>query len=52
MASDIGVPFRPPAWLERLLAPEGDIPYGIAIAAGALAAFPQSGLMLAVHGAA
>ncbi|OYX36787.1 MAG: pilus assembly protein CpaA [Caulobacterales bacterium 32-69-10] len=50
-ASDIGVPFRPPGWMERLLAPEGDIPYGIAIAAGALAAFPQSGLVLAFHGA-
>jgi prepilin peptidase CpaA len=51
MASDIGVPFRQPGWMERLLAPKGDIPYGIAIAAGALAAFPQSGLVLAVHGA-
>lgn len=38
-----------PAWLGRLLKPEGDIPYGIAIAAGALAAFPQSGLTLAAR---
>ncbi len=51
LASDIGVPFRQPAWMERLLAPQGDIPYGIAIAAGALAAFPQSGLITALHGA-
>lgn len=46
------LPFRQPPWLERLLAPAGDIPYGIAIAAGALAAFPQSGLVQAMHGAA
>ena len=52
MAATTGVPFAQPAWLQRLLAPEGDIPYGIAIAAGALAAFPQSGLVLAAHGAA
>lgn len=52
MAADVGVPFRQPGWMERLLAPEGDIPYGIAIAVGALAAFPQSGLVLAVHAAA
>ena len=52
MASTIGVPFPQPAWLQRLLAPEGDIPYGIAIAAGALVAFPQSVLVAAVHGAA
>jgi prepilin peptidase CpaA len=36
-----------PAWLGRLLEPRGDIPYGVAIAVGALAAFPQSAL---VHG--
>jgi prepilin peptidase CpaA len=47
-----GLPVRQPAWTRRLLAPAGDIPYGIAIAAGALAAFPHSGVMLAVHGAA
>ena len=45
-----GLPVRQPAWTERLLAPSGDIPYGIAIAAGALAAFPQSSLMIAAHG--
>ena len=37
-----GLPVRQPAWTERLLSPAGDIPYGIAIAAGALAAFPES----------
>ena len=52
MSALTGLPVRQPAWTERLLAPAGDIPYGIAIAAGALAAFPHSGLMLAVHGAA
>lgn len=35
-----------PAWASRLLEPKGDIPYGVAIAAGALLAFPQSELML------
>jgi prepilin peptidase CpaA len=41
-----GFPVRQ-AWIGRLLAPEGDIPYGIAIAAGALAAFPEAALMQA-----
>ena len=36
---------RGPPWIDRLLAQKGDIPYGVAIAAGALAAFPQSPLM-------
>ena len=36
--------------LERLATPGGDVPYGVAIAAGALAAFPQSGLVAAFHG--
>ena len=31
-----------PSWLERLLTPGADLPYGLAIAAGALAAFPSS----------
>lgn len=34
--------------LARLLAPKGDIPYGLAIAAGGLAAFPSSAIFLAV----
>lgn len=33
-----------PSWSARLLEPEGDIPYGVAIAAGALFAFSQSRL--------
>lgn len=37
-----------PAWLGRLLEPKGDIPYGVAIAAGALLAWPSSALMNAV----
>ena len=36
-----------PAWLDRLTTPGADVPYGVAIAAGALAAFPQCAL---VHG--
>lgn len=35
-----------PQWAARLLEPKGDIPYGVAIAAGALMAYPQSVLML------
>ncbi len=36
-----------PAWLGRLLTPGEDLPYGLAIAVGALAAFPFSALVLA-----
>lgn len=31
-----------PHWLVRLMEPKGDIPYGVAIAAGALIAYPAS----------
>ncbi len=34
-----------PGWVQTLLTSKGDIPYGIAICAGALMAFPQSALM-------
>jgi prepilin peptidase CpaA len=36
-----------PPWVSRLMTPGGDVPYGLAIAAGALIAFPQS---LMMHG--
>lgn len=36
-----------PAWMSRLLQPKGDIPYGIAIAVGALAAFPSGDMVQA-----
>ncbi len=36
-----------PGWVTHLLEPKGDIPYGVAIAAGALMAFPSSGLLTA-----
>jgi prepilin peptidase CpaA len=39
-------PFAP-AWAARLLEPKGDIPYGVAIAIGALLAFPGADLMQA-----
>jgi prepilin peptidase CpaA len=39
-----------PPWLDRLATPGAAVPYGAAIAAGALAAFPQSALMQAFHG--
>ena len=37
-----------PAWMQRLLTRGGQVPYGVAIAAGALAAFPQSAVMRAI----
>ncbi len=39
-----------PAWVERLLKPDGDVPYGLAICAGALLAFPESPLIKALTG--
>ena len=36
-----------PGWVAHLMDPKGDIPYGVAIAAGALMAFPSSGLLTA-----
>ena len=36
-----------PGWASRLLEPKGDIPYGVAIAIGALLAFPGADLMQA-----
>jgi prepilin peptidase CpaA len=35
-------------WVANLMQPKGDIPYGVAIAVGALAALPQGALTLAV----
>jgi len=37
-----------PPWVRKLGARNGDIPYGVAIAVGALMAFPQGALTLAV----
>jgi prepilin peptidase CpaA len=34
-----------PGWVARLLEPKGHIPYGVAIAIGALLAFPEADLM-------
>jgi len=39
-----------PGWMGRLLTPKGDVPYGVAIAAGALAAYPDSALVRAFTG--
>lgn len=36
--------------VSRLLAPKGDVPYGVAICAGGLAAFPTSAIFLAIIG--
>lgn len=36
-----------PGWIMRLMQPKGDIPYGVAIAIGALLAYPSSPLMTA-----
>ncbi len=38
-----------PGWLERLVTPGGDVPYGVAIAVGALAAYPQTTMVLGAH---
>ena len=40
-------PYMPsgPAWLARLVEPGQNVPYGVAIAVGALAAFPASALV-------
>ncbi|HEX8234083.1 MAG TPA: prepilin peptidase [Caulobacteraceae bacterium] len=43
---------RGPAWIGRLLEEKGAAPYGLAIAAGALFAFPASSLTLATQGLA
>ena len=37
-----------PTWARRLFTPGEDLPYGLAIAAGALAAFPSSALLSAL----
>ncbi len=37
-----------PSWLARLLKPGGDVPYGVAIAIGALIAFPESPFIAAL----
>jgi prepilin peptidase CpaA len=39
---------RGPVWVGRLLEPKGDVPYGVAIAFGALAAFPASAICQAI----
>ena len=39
-----------PGWVERLVTPGGDVPYGVAIAVGALAAFPQAAMVTGFHG--
>ena len=40
-------PARTPAWVRRLLTPGENVPYGVAIAVGALVAFPTSPVVLA-----
>ncbi len=39
-----------PVWAQRLLTEGEDLPYGLAIAVGALAAFPSSALIAAMAG--
>jgi prepilin peptidase CpaA len=39
-----------PAWVERLRESGGDVPYGVAIAVGALIAFPQTVVVTALTG--
>jgi prepilin peptidase CpaA len=40
-----------PAWFGRLMTPGGDVPYGVAIAAGALVALPDAAIFARLHGA-
>lgn len=40
-----------PGWIADLMRPKGDIPYGVAIAAGALLAYPNSPLVQGFVGA-
>jgi len=42
-------PQNGPGWWNRLMIPGGDVPYGIAIALGALATFPESPVMQALQ---
>lgn len=44
------VPSGGPAWITTLMEPRGDLPYGVAIAAGALLAYPASPLVVSVLG--
>ena len=37
-----------PGWFGRLMKPDADLPYGLAIAVGALAAFPSSALVMSL----
>ncbi|MGV8929869.1 MAG: A24 family peptidase [Brevundimonas sp.] len=39
--------FGAPGWVVQLMEPKGDIPYGVAIAVGALMAYPASPLLAA-----
>lgn len=39
-----------PGWVARLMQPKGDIPYGVAIAIGAVLAFPASAVVQAFTG--
>lgn len=45
----IHLPTSRPTWVNTLLKPGGDVPYGIAIAVGALIAFPDSPVMTALQ---
>lgn len=45
----IAWPRQGPNWWNRLMTPGGDVPYGIAIALGALVTFPESPVMQALQ---
>jgi prepilin peptidase CpaA len=48
-ATPAAVAAQGPAWIGRLLGPEKHLPYGVAIAAGALVALPASPFMAALR---
>ncbi len=47
----VHIPSQRPDWVQTLLKPGGDVPYGIAIALGALVTFPDSPVMTTLQNA-
>jgi prepilin peptidase CpaA len=44
----VHLPVNTPGWAMRLLEPGGDAPYGVAIACGALYAFPLTDMIVSL----
>lgn len=50
MGRRVWTPGVAPEWADALMSPEGDVPYGVALAAGALLTFPGSAVAAAAFG--